>query len=286
MQLAERNKDGSFSTQAARRDVLAQAGKQLLGAGFRNLGAEGLKPKHVQKLLEVWKSDGLGVATIKNRVAHLRWWSEKVGKQNVIPASNDALGLGRRSFVTNVSKSASLPVGLLADIKDERLRVSLELQSAFGLRREECLKFQPVKALKGFVPGDAVAIHLAASWCKGGRARSVPIRTEQQREVLNRALVLAGSGSMIPIDRTYVGWLGVYEQQTRRVGLKKMHGLRHAYAQKLYEQLTGWPPPACGGPRSKDLSVDQKSIDLTARLMVSRELGHGRESITTVYLGR
>ena len=91
---------------------------------------------------------------------------------------------------------------------------------------------------------------------------------------------------MIPPDKKYVQWLGVYEQRTRRAGLSKMHGLRHAYAQNLYEQLTGWLPPACGGPRSKDLSVDQKSSDLNARLTISRELGHGRESITTVYLGR
>ena len=143
MNLTERNRDGSFSTQAARRDILAQVGRQLLQMGYRNLGAQGLKPKHVQSLLDHWRGEGLSVATMKNRMAHLRWWAEKVGKQNVIPRTNDELELGRRKYVTNQTKARDLPDVALSKIKDERLRISLELQKAFGLRREECLKFQP-----------------------------------------------------------------------------------------------------------------------------------------------
>lgn len=286
MQLCERNKDGSFSTQAARRDVLGQAGRQLLDNGFRNLGCDGLKPKHISNLLEQWKGDGLSVATIKNRMAHLRWWAEKVGKQNVIPRSNDELGLGRRKFVTNVTKARCLPETSLASIKSERLRLSLELQKAFGLRREECLKFQPVYALNGLPVDQVLKIQLAPTWCKGGRAREIPVKTDYQRDVLVRVLAMARNGSMIPAEKKYVEWLGTYEQSTRRVGLSKMHGLRHAYAQNLYKELTGWESPACGGPNSRTLTPAQKEVDHAARLQISRELGHNREAITAVYLGR
>lgn len=286
MTLCDRNKDGSFSTQAARRDILAQAGRQLLASGFRNLGAQGLKPKHLTVLLETWKTDGLSVATVKNRMSHLRWWAEKAGKQNVIPQFNDAVGLGRRQFVTNITKAKTLPEASLASIKNERLRVSLELQKAFGLRREECLKFQPVHALGGLPVDKALKIQLAPTWCKGGRAREIPVKTNYQRDVLARALAVAGAGSMIPAEKKYVEWLGTYEQSTRRAGLSKMHGLRHAYAQNLYKELTGWESPACGGPNSRTLTPAQKDADHAARLQISQELGHNREAITSIYLGR
>lgn len=286
MTLCDRNRDGSFSTQAARRDILAQAGNRLLSHGFRNLGAQGLKPKHIDVLLKQWQADGLSTATMKNRVSHLRWWAEKIGKQNVIPETNQALGLGRRTYVTNVTKARNLPEMRLIKIKNDRLRLSLELQAAFGLRREECLKFQPLHALAGQSVEGAVSIQLAPTWCKGGRAREVPVRTVYQRDVLTRALALAGSASMIPKEKKYVEWLGHYEQSTRRVGLSKMHGLRHQYAQALYNQLTGWASPACGGPGAKELTQEQRLIDHAARLQISRELGHNREAITSVYLGR
>jgi hypothetical protein len=38
-------------------------------------------------------------------------------------------------------------------------------------------------------------------------------------------------------------------------------------------------------PSSKQLTLEQKAIDRKIRLQISHELGHGREQITTVYLG-
>jgi len=80
--------------------------------------------------------------------------------------------------------------------------------------------------------------------------------------------------------------LRVYEGNTLRVGLSNMHGLRHAYAQHRYEELTGWKAPAAGGPGSKNMTPEQREIDREARLNISRELGHEREAVTAAYLGR
>ncbi|CAJ0698553.1 phage integrase N-terminal domain-containing protein [Ralstonia holmesii] len=282
LQLCERNRDGSYSTQAARKDVLVLAGKQLLAGGFRNLGTQGIKPKHVQHLVERWKAEGLAAATLKNRIAHLRWWTEKVNKASVIPRTNAALGIDRRQYVTNQSKAHDVTPEALSRIKDERLRVSIELQRAFGLRREECLKFQPAYA----TAAGPDKIQLKASWCKGGRAREVPLRTEYQREVLARASALAGTGSMIPQGQRYVERLKQYENATNRAGMSRLHGLRHEYAQQRYQELTGCECPAKGGPTARQLTLEQKAQDLEARLQISQELGHNREAITSVYLGR
>ena len=52
--------------------------------------------------------------------------------------------------------------------------MSLKLQAAFGLRREESIKIRPEWADRG----DRLA--LKASWTKGGREREIPIRTAEQ----------------------------------------------------------------------------------------------------------
>lgn len=102
----------------------------------------------------------------------------------------------------------------------------------------------------------------------------------------SKAKGLAGVGALIPPGRSYIEQLRIYERHTANAGLSKMHGLRHAYAQHRYLELTGWPSPHGGGPSKKDLSPAQQQADQLARLAISRELGHVRDQITAVYLGR
>ena len=85
---------------------------------------------------------------------------------------------------------------------------------------------------------------------------------------------------------SYRDQLNRFKAQTARAGIDRVHGLRHHYAQARYVELTGWKAPAEGGPTSKQLSPGQKRIDRVARLTISRELGHEREQIAAVYLGR
>ena len=278
--ICNRNRDGSFSTRSRRWKELNLMANQLYEIGYtRFKDPHKLKGRHVKALVGRWNAEGLSAGTMKTRMATLRWWAEKVGRESVIDPRNKAYGIGERRYVTNESKAAFMTHGDLDKVKDEYIRVSLELQRAFGLRREECLKFQPHFADRG----DKLV--LKASWCKGGREREVPIRTAQQRDVLDQAHRLAGSGSMIPSGRSYVEQVRLYERQTAAAGLHKLHGLRHAYAQARYEDLTGWAAPAAGGKAKGQLSVEEKAIDFEARLTVSRELGHGRTQIASVYLG-
>lgn len=279
-QLCHRNRDGSYATQAKRMHHLMLIANQLDALGFRGMNARSLKPKHVEALVKGWLAQELSVGTIKNRMAVLRWWAQKADKQNVVARSNDHYGIPDRQFVTNGSKAKSVDAPDLEKIRDPYVRMSLELQQAFGLRREEAIKFSPGYADRGD------HITLKASWTKGGKERDVPVRSDEQRAVLDRARRLAAGGSLIPSDRNYVQQLRAYERHTANAGLSKMHGLRHAYAQQRYEELTGWRAPAAGGPVTRSLSPGQKVIDRHARQTISRELGHEREQITSVYLGR
>ena len=61
--------------------------------GFRGLRAQGFKPKHVEKLVERWLAEQLASGTIKNRMSHLRWLAQKIGKENIVARTNAAYGI-------------------------------------------------------------------------------------------------------------------------------------------------------------------------------------------------
>ena len=96
---------------------------------------------------------------------------------------------------------------------------------------------------------------------------------------------LVRGGSLIPANRSYKRQRKVYEDDLRRTGMRRMHGLRHGYAIRRYEDLTGCKAPVVGGPSRAELEGDEVETDRKARLKISRELGHGRIRIVARYIG-
>lgn len=280
VRMCARNADGSFATRADRLRILSQCADRLEDLGYRNMQAASLKPKHVEALLASWREEGISTGSIKNRMSAIRYWAEKIGKQNVVAASNSAYGIEHRVYVGQASKALRLGAGQLALVKDPYTRAALALQAAFGLRREESIKIQPDLADRGAM------LYVKASWAKGGRAREIPIGTPEQRTALDAARALAQGGSLIPVHLRYRDQLQRFRAQCDKAGIHHVHGLRHAYAQGRYRELTGRPCPHAGGPISAQLTPVQKERDRAARLTISAELGHGREQVTSIYLGR
>jgi integrase len=278
--MCQRNRDGSFATQHDRERLLTMVANQLHEDGFKNLRAQGIRTKHIEHLVSRWQAEGASTGTMKNRMSALRWMAEKIGKENIVARDNAAYGIADRRFVTNESKAKELDQGKLDKVSDPYTAMSLRLQEAFGLRREESIKIQPGWADRADV------LVLKSTWTKGGKEREIPILNETQRELLNQAKAMADMGSLIPVEMSYKDQLNRFKAQTAFAGIDRVHGFRHAYAQARYAELTGWKAPAAGGPTSKQLSPEQKAIDRQARLTISRELGHEREQITAVYLGR
>jgi hypothetical protein len=280
-QLCRRNHDGSYATRADRERKLDLIANQLEQLGFRHMGASSLKPKHVEKLVQRWVQEKLSSGTIKNRMCALRWWAQKIGKENVLARSNGAYAIADRVYVTNVSKANALDTAKLDRIDEPGIRISLRLQAAFDLRCEESIKIIPTWADRG------CCLALKDSWTKGGRSRQVPIRTEEQRQLLEEAKAWAKGKSLVaPGYLTYRAYRHHFRYQCARAGIYRLHGHRHGYAQARYLELTGWACPARGGPSSREFTAQQRLVDAEARLTISRELGHNREQITAVYLGR
>ena len=282
-QLIEKDRLSSFATRANRFQQLKQIGSELRKMGYLLDTPKSLKTKHINALVQHWKEEELSTGSIKNRLSNLRWLVSRpeIHKENIVPRTNAELGIENRVYKDNESNRAfELKPEHLENIKSELLKASLELQKEFGLRREECLKIRPSIADKGD------RIELQSSWTKGGRPRAIPIRTEEQRAALDRAKKLVGHReSMIPQDKNYKTWMKHYENETRKAGIDG-HGMRHQYAQERYRELTGLECPKNGGPTLDQLDKGQKEKVSEARLIISHELGHGREIIANNYLGR
>ena len=206
--LQKEHADGSHGTRTARSYALAQIADTLHELGFKGLRATGLRRKHVVALVREWKRQGRSIGTMKNRTAHIRWWAKRIDRPGVVPA-NGELGIANREYVTNEDRSAVLDPEKLALVKDPHVAMALRLEAAFGLRREEVIKFTPARDDRG------VCIRLKASTTKGGRPREVPVRNAVQRALLDEARRLVGGGALIPPERNYRQQLKVYESQTR-----------------------------------------------------------------------
>lgn len=275
------NKQGSFNTRAARQKRLFLIADQLISGGYKIAHIKQLKLKHAQFLVGQWLQQGLSAGTVKNRMTDLRWVMQRYGKADQLPTKNDDFNIPRRKYVTNTDKSTVVTDGDLNKITDTDVKMSLILQRAFGLRREESIKIR----LHDAVVGDE--LQLKGGWCKNGKPRSIKIQYPEQWEAIDIVKEHLGkiNRALIPADRTYIQQQNTYDLQTHRAGMHKLHGLRHNYVHKRYFDLTGQQCPAKGGKIWRELNSEERRLDQLARLQISLDLGHERRQILAVYCG-
>jgi len=280
------NKDYSFASQADMRHMLKRCVKDLHEQGCMVAHINGLKSKHVHILVEHWKKQGKNPATIKNYMSKLRKLAVLLDKPQLVKPGNDTYKITRRNYAPTHNKAIHQID--FSKCTDPNIRLSLEAQLLFGLRREESMKLIVSEARQGD------RLRIKPSWTKGGIGRILEITNDEQRQWLSKAIQQIPIGqSLIPPDRTYKQHLRQYQFQTQQMDLSKCHGLRHAYAQRRYHELTrkfdpagkGLLCPIEGGTPTKLLSEYERAIDRRAREILSSNLGHSRLSITRIYIG-
>jgi hypothetical protein len=202
-----------------------------------------------------------------------------------------------RSQSASTSKSWSTAGVRLEDIL-QKVRQScpitasqIEMQAAFGLRVSESIQIEPEISDMG----DRLSVYRGT---KGGKTRVVqfdldPQMNIWQRDVLERAKLHARKH---PKRRLAVGNITLikarnhYYNVIRKVGITRnelgvtSHGLRHEFAARKYEQLTGMRPQVeATMPSSMYRAHEQE--DHLARLDISQQLGHWRKDVTSAYIG-
>jgi site-specific recombinase XerC len=274
-QVLQKDHENSFATRHDRTQILFRIVDELFDLGYKFSSVHKLKEKHVVELTKHGQEKSLKVSTIKNRLSVLRRLAVLMDKPFV--PSNTTLQVGSR--YAQPVKNRAIVNPDISKITDPYVRVSLELQRHFGLRREESLKIKPHLADQEY------KLVLLGSWCKGNRNREIPIRTAEQRRWLDEAKLLAWNvnRSLIPESKTYIQHRYVYDKQLRNSNIRS-HGFRHGYAQQRYKELTGWDAPIAGGPDPRTFNYEQRRQDTLARMILTEELGHSRIQIVKNYL--
>ena len=204
--LARHPRERSHGTRRGRAYALDRMATAL-DRQFPRLRAWNLKGRHVEFLVGDWKERGLSAGTMANYMSHLRWFAKAIGKPNIVRRSNAAYGIAKDRAAKD--RARGLPADRLSKVKDAHVRMALRMELAFGLRREEAIKFSPSHSDRGS------RIVLKASTTKGGRPRAIPVLGEEQRRLLDEVRELVGGGALIPAHRNYREQLRVYETRTR-----------------------------------------------------------------------
>jgi len=228
---------------------------------------------YVEHLRERVANNELSQKTAENYISAfnrvLEYTSERLGK-NLELISPRVWGLSRGSF-EYVDRAVSQEthnrfLNFLSekqDIRAQALFHSVELQREFGLRLRESLAIKTETIEKALASG---VLHLGREdLTKNAREREIPIRTEEQRQTLEKAYDFMKKNNLFSLAPTttlreqYNYSYNVAKEFNRETNENfHYHGERHAFAQACIAE-----------------GVDRQTV--------SSWLGHGREEITKVY---
>jgi site-specific recombinase XerC len=263
------NREDSYATQRKRGYILARAA----GLVHERFGLEkwgNLKAKHINDIVEAWKLEDTERRSIEEKLSHLRWLVRKIGKANLVPRSNAALGVlpGPRHTRAGKIIPEERVAEMLAAVPDERVRTMMLLARHLGLRFKESSLFRPGHDWQG----DRVWVKRGT---KGGQPRYLWIHNARQAEVLGAARKLSpGEAGIIPAEcRTFEEWRQYVYRVLRKAGVGRatdqtFHDLRRTY---LCERMK--------------VLVSVKGLDRDkAAAIVAREAGHHRLEILEWYI--
>ena len=294
---------GSYKTRYNHSVEVKRFVKILRAKGFGVSKWEKVINKHVRAVVSQWKSRGLKPATLKEYLSGVRAVAKYYGNDR-IAATNAAFRIPNRKYVSN--RDGSLPdhvynatVTALKESmepNDHRVAAQMQLQRELGLRMEESYKFS---ARRDVLADGRV---LVAGGTKGGRERVILVVSEKGWEAIEYARQVGDgrNGNLIPREMSEKQWKDLCYRILRRNGVTKAeagassHGLRHAYAQERYRQITGYECRAKFGSQGEfraaartAAGADWAQLDHDARQILKPEMGHGpdRNDVVSQYLG-
>ncbi len=283
----------AYRTIKARAYVVHAFLTTIRAQGFHIKNIMNLDQRHIAAAVSVWAKEGLAAPTIQTRLSVLRWLTKAIGKRGMV-FDPGYYGLDssvtERTYVATVDKSWSAHSVVSSEIVakateiDRWVGMQADLMRVFGLRVLEAIQMIPSHSDQG-------STLKVEEGTKGGRTRTVEIRTEEQRTVLEAAKRLAAESPRKTMCQPRMSLpqakRRLYYVMSEKLGISKAelgvtpHGLRHEYANDLYEKQSGRKSPVRGGGPILDRAADD-----VARGKVTSDLGHKRLGITSAYLGQ
>lgn len=234
--------------------------------------------QHFQVLRDYYAENNVSERSQKTYFGHIRSEIIKKGGTKQIPTNSD-LGLafvGKREIVAKDMD--------IRDVREklkhsERLTSIAELARYAGLRKAEIIKID-AKAIAE--KGKNLQVSIRENQGKGGRVRTYLIKDQEGVSKIKEIFKKYPNG----FKEKNVG----LKEQLKKIGDAmchrnvRLHGLRHAWAQREFEVLTGNKAPIKGGISEYTLAEKEKINE--ARMYLSQRLGHNRLDVTNDYLGR
>ena len=260
------------------RDLIKEVGLNKNGSA-KNITAE-----NIQSVVQSWQERGLAVGTIQNKMTVFRQILSAA--QNKISISNAQLGINSGRDVlnsANVDKSCRLSAAQLLKIdqlSDKTIAGAIKLSAAYGLRRDESLRVVHALTLNHSVTVGDNKLNIKAGWGKGSRPRVFEMRDGGQT-----LRTVAQEVRGLKIKGRIENFRNRFENVVKKLDIKP-HGLRHAYIQDRYKDISNMTAPSAGGLKYAEMSDKQREIYHNACKAISPEIGHTRESIIRTYVGK
>jgi integrase len=287
-----RKRVASIATHKAYKEHLSGTIKGLRALNINIVNLDELTTKQLRILFHEYEKMGRSASWMANVNTALRRFGIWIGKPELCPVLGQMVtssASAKRVYSALTAKDwgqSGVDLELAIQRLEEMCEITglqLRLADAFGVRMQEFIMLRVHRSLK--IPGYLEVL----DGTKGGRRRSVPIETDEQRELIERAKVIADQNPkgllMAQPGRSLRQAIYHAYYLLKKVGITKAvmgvtpHGLRHGYACRIYKQLTGEDAPVMGGGLVDPITHKWAIEEITSRL------GHSRKDIVTAYIG-
>jgi len=258
---------GSSLTRQDQLNCLGHIGRSMMRYGLNSI--KDMKPGHVQRYFAELRDKGLSPGRLANHATAMRMLCRMMGKSDIV-ASNSELGCSRN--LANRTKHADERLDVTAATRVcARLRdnnqIAYGMARQFGLRQKEALLSYRTEHRGG-------RDFLVVEGAKGGRARQVPITSEDQRVVLgrNRAYRSTHGGKLVDEGKSLKQGIKQLQNELAAAGATRtsganMHSLRREWIIERCQEIIKCP--------------EAERPVLVAELV--EQVGHGREEVLRSY---
>ena len=262
---------------------------RFLADNYRLQKFKNVEDRHFRAYAEHLKENN-EATTIQTDLSGIRYFHEKSGSKNKL-SENVQLNLPKRAVGKEDRSWTPEEIGKARVVAREMGRVdveiSLDLVPTFGLRIKELCRLKVEHLMHAEKYGQLIVQG------KGKKTRPIPVN-EEQMKIIKKYLDYAKVSGRAPGDylisssekngvlyekRSLQNWMSFNREKfmdENRADMKEegkknrhetisWHGLRHNYAQRRFEEVSKVSPEK-------------------AKKVVSHDLGHGRDTVTPIYL--
>ena len=262
---------------------------RFLADNYRLQKFKNVEDRHFRAYAEHLKENN-EATTIQTDLSGIRYFHEKSGSKNKLSENAQmnlpkrAVGKEDRSWTPEEISKARVVAREMGRVDVE---ISLDLVPTFGLRIEELCRLKVEQLMHAEKYGQLIVQG------KGKKTRPIPVN-EEQMKIIKKYLDYAKVSGRAPSDylisssekngvlhekRSLQNWMTFHRKKfmdENRADMKEegkkprhetisWHGLRHSYAQRRFEEVSKVSPEK-------------------AKSVVSHDLGHGRDTVTPIYL--